>query len=465
MPRRIALLSCLLVIAASCASSAAKAKPLDDACTANSPSASFCLGAQKLNEAAAAECRATPAPNDACANTPMGHDVLTSELAAYQGSWLHRTAAYQFALGDSVPLRDAQWLGTHNSFNTDSNGLTLSHTDNNQQLTLTQQLDGDIRALELDVHQVPGAGGDVVRVCHARGADQMHAGCTTEPELSAVLPEIQTWLTAHPGQVLMVYLEDNLNDGVGYGATLAALDGTFGDEIYRPDPQAVSGNCADLPLGVSRADMRATGKRVFFVGNCAAGWSKDVFGWDANHVESGSTPNYRAFPACDATYNASVYASKLVRYFEDGTWLSATVDPGQTPADHDADGLSPAKVAAMTACGVNLFGLDQFDPNDGRVAASIWSWAPDQPSAAAGACAYQRPDGRWVSGDCTGAVRPAACRASDGTWTLSVPVAEPGAEGACNAAGGTFTLPRTGDDNARLRAAAAGTESWLKVQS
>src|SRR3954447_23327770 len=205
LPRRIALLASLALIAASAVSGVAKAKPLDDACSSASPSAAVCLGGQKLNEAAAAVCRSTAAPNDACANTPMGHDVLTGELAAYRTSWLHRAAAFQFALGNAVTLRDAQWLGTHNSFNTDSNGVTLSHTDDNQQLTLTQQLDGDIRAIELDVHQVPGAGGglgtDIVRVCHARGADQMHAGCTTEPELADVLPEIKDWLDANPGQV------------------------------------------------------------------------------------------------------------------------------------------------------------------------------------------------------------------------------------------------------------------------
>jgi hypothetical protein len=463
MPRRIALLASLAVIAASATSGVAKAKPLDDACWSSSPNASICLGGQKLNEAAAATCRTTAAPNDACANTPMGHDVLTSELAAYRTSWLHRTAQFQFDLGNSVPLRDAQWLGTHNSFNTDSNGVTLSHTDNNQQLTLTQQLNSDIRAIELDVHQVRGTGGglgtDIVRVCHGRGADQLHAGCTTEPELADVLPEIRTWLDANPGQVLMVYLEDQLEDQSGYDTTIAALDGAFGELVYHPDPSAVSGGCANLPLGVSRADMLAAGKRVFFVGNCRAGWASAVFGWDANHVESGSTPGYKAFPDCDATYNADVYATRLVRYFEDSTWLSAAVDPSETPAGHDAGALSPGKVAAMTACGVNLFGFDQFDPGDGRVAASIWSWAPDQPSAAAGACAFQRADGRWVSTACTG-TRPAACRTATG-WALSPAVAAPAAAAACHATGGSFDPPRTGQENSQLRVVAAGAEPWL----
>ncbi|MCW2991930.1 MAG: hypothetical protein JWM73_2524, partial [Solirubrobacterales bacterium] len=32
---------------------------------------------------------------------------------------------------------------------------------------------------------------------------------------------------------------------------------------------------------------------------------------------------------------------------------------------------------------------------------------------------------------------------------------------ACHAAGGTFDPPRTGEENAQLRAAAAGAEPWL----
>ncbi|MCW2989996.1 MAG: conserved hypothetical secreted protein, partial [Solirubrobacterales bacterium] len=410
LPRRIALLASIAVIAGAAFSGAAKAQPADDACATAAPSAAICIGAQKPVEAAAAVCRDAGAPEDACAAAPVGHTVRPSQLAAYAGSWLHRAAQFQFALGDSVPLRDAQWLGTHNSFNADANGVTVSHTDNNQQLTLAQQLDGDIRALELDLHFVSGSenglGSRVVRVCHGRGADQYHAGCTTEPLLTAVLPEINGWLGAHPGQVIMLYLEDHLDEDAGYKQAVDALDaGLRGPDgtprVYRPAAPSSNG-CTELPLGLTRADVRAAGASVVLVGNCRAGWSGRVFGWDAGHVESGSTPDYAAYPACDATYDRSVYAAKLVRYFEDSTWLSAAVDPASTPADHRAGELTPAKVAAMTACGVNLFGFDQFDPNDGRVEASIWSWAPGEPGAA-GACAVQRAaDGRWITGDCGG---------------------------------------------------------------
>lgn len=74
---------------------------------------------------------------------------------AYLQSWVHRTARFQDALQDPVPLRETQWLGTHNSFNSLSDSFTVSHADSNQQLSLAQQLDIDVRALELDLHYLP----------------------------------------------------------------------------------------------------------------------------------------------------------------------------------------------------------------------------------------------------------------------------------------------------------------------
>jgi hypothetical protein len=113
----------------------------------------------------------------------------------------------------------------------------------------------------------------------------------------------------------------------------------------------------------------------------------------------------------------------------------------------------------MIACGVNLFGFDQFDPNDGRVAASIWSWAPNEPNASSGACAVQRADGHWAAAGC-GERHPAACRTTDG-WALSPSVPATAAAGACHATGGRFTVPRTGQENAQLRAVAGDQPVWL----
>src|SRR5205807_8469890 len=149
--------------------------------------------------------------------------------------------------------------------------------------------------------------------------------------------------------------------------------------IYRPAASAISSRgCADLPLGTSLDQIRAGGRQVIIVANCESGWAADVFAWDRDHVESGSTPNFKPYPSCDATYSPQVYATNLVRYYEDSTFVSAATSPTETPSDYQANALTPTKVTWMTGCGVNLFGFDQLLPFDGRLPATVWSWAPNQ---------------------------------------------------------------------------------------
>jgi hypothetical protein len=453
-----------LFVVVAFATGSAHAQSVDDSCGSLSPSAATCIGLDKLADAAAAECRRIGLPAARCA-LPLGHRVGGKISARYRRTWLHRAAAFQYRLAHALPLLRAQWLGTHNSFNSVNDSPTISHTDSNQQLSLSQQLDIDVRALELDVHYLPARG---VVVCHGRGPDEAHFGCTTEPKLSELLPEIASWLHAHPDQVLLLYLEDELGDPAGYTETVSVLDSVLGGAIYRPSPSEIdaSKGCASMPLGISRDDIRARGAQVLLVGNCRSGWSSDVYGWDDTHVESGSTPGYKPFPACDSTYGRDVYDSKLVRYYEDSTFVSAATDPTQTPAEHNADALTPKRVGWMTRCGVGLFGFDQLLPHDGRLRASIWSWASGEPSADGGRCGLQRAsDGRWVTARCAERHR-VACRSATGALTLSArAVAYSAARAACSSGGGSFDLPRTGYENSVLRAAApAGQGVWLRYE-
>jgi len=447
----------------------AHAQLVDETCAGLSPSNVPCVGAQKLAERLSAECRRVGRPAKDC-QLPLGHRVGDDIAKAYAGSWLHRAAAFQYALGDRVPLRQAQWVGTHNSFNSVSDDATLSKTDSNQQLTLAQQLDVDVRALELDVHWLPSVhagGANAVVVCHGRGPDEQDFGCTNERLFSQVLPQIASWLNGHRQEVLLLYLEDELGDAAGYTETVKVLDTVLrrpdgSSLIYRPSRSEITAKgCADLPLGVSRDDVRRRGARVVLVGNCRSGWASHVYGWDDGHVESGSTPNYRPFPTCDATYARSVYDTKLVRYYEDSTFVSSAIDPTTSPKAAQAEMLTPEKAAAMTRCGVNLFGFDQLLPDDDRIAATIWSWEKDKPNVRDGRCAVQRPSGRWITRPC-GTKHRAACRVGS-AWRLTPRALtyDPAKE-ACRERGGVLGVPRTGYDNSLLRTLAGPSgEVWL----
>ncbi len=472
--RTIALAACVLVaVVLYAAPDGAPAAPTD-VCGDLSPTEAACIGLQKLADGAANECRDLGLPESQC-GLPLSQPVRKAAVAAYRGSWAHRAVAFQYRLGAALPLTEAQWLGTHNSFNTPQSGATPSHMDSNQQLTIPQQLDVDIRAIELDPHWVPRAnpdGGEVI-VCHGRGADQQNLGCTTEPPLAKLLGQIADWLNAHPKQVIALYLDNTFGPAIAYTRTVDALDSVLRGPggrslLYRPDPSELGGErgCQDLPLDTSRRDIRAAGAQVIVVGNCASGWGADVFAWDENHVESGDTSKYEPYPDCDATYGRSVYATELVRYYEDSTFVSAGVDPEETPAEFEANRLTPAHVASMTACGVNLFGFDQILPHDGRLEAAVWSWARGEPRRAHGRCAVQRPKhGRWRSRPCS-LKRPAACRTKAGRWKLTrKPVTYRRAFAACRKLGAAFDKPRTGDDNSLLQAAGDGHGILLRYRS
>ena len=109
-----------------------------------------------------------------------------------------------------MPLRNAPWVGTHNSFNSIAEmGPTLSDVDSNQQLSLTDQLRIDVRSLELDLHWFPSVStsSSPRRLPRARPST---TGCTIEKPLGPVFDEIAAWLRSHRDQVLLLYLEDHL---------------------------------------------------------------------------------------------------------------------------------------------------------------------------------------------------------------------------------------------------------------
>ena len=462
----------LLAIAGPAAS--AHAQSLDDVCRDAEVVPGSCVGITKVTERAAAECRRLGVPDESCV-APMARRVIREEVRAHQSSWLHRTLAYQYELGSTLPFRDAPWIGTHNSYNSTSEFPTLSHTDSNQQLSLTHQLRIDVRSLELDVHWLPSphAGGQPAPVvCHGRGRDQLHAGCTTERLLRDTLDEITTWLRAHRDQVLLLYVEDAVDTPEGYDPTAATLDAGLRDDkgrslVYKPPP---GGTCADLPLSLTRDKVRAAGAQVVMVtSGCGSGaaWRGLVFDWNDVEVES-RAHGYRDAPTCDQDpdgdgrpeFGRDEYASKLVRYYEDSTWISRAAEP--TGLGSPDDGLTPETVKRMSRCGVELLGFDQILPRDGRLDALAWSWAEGEPQRKVGDCTIQRGDGRWTARRCTKRHR-AACRRPDGRWVVTA-TAQPAdaAFRGCRQRGGEPALPRTAAENEALRQAARGADGvWL----
>jgi len=418
-----------------------------------------CVGVGKLGERASAECRRFGVVDDEACSTRVGRRVVRAEITKYQSSDTHRTLAFQYALAGDIPLRNAPWAGTHNSFNSTSEDPTASHTDSNQQLSLTDQLRLDVRSLELDVHWLPSprAGGAFAPVvCHGQGS----AGCTTERLLADRLPEIRTWLDDHRDQVLLLYLEDQIDDPAGYDAAAKVVRDTFGKRLYKPRGPG----CTTVPLQLTRDAIVAAGAQVLIVSNCGSGaWPGVAHQWPSSVRFEDRPHGYRPYPACGPP-GPGRSEDLIVRYFEDSTFVSPAAEP--TGMGSPDDGLTPATVRAMVRCGVDLFGFDQLLPGDGRLDALTWSWAPGEPRESEGACAVQRDDGRWETASCREPHRP-ACRSAGGRWTvLAKRVQQRLAEKACARARLLFATPRTGAENAALGDAAPdGASVWLSLRS
>jgi hypothetical protein len=347
--------------------------------------------------------------------------VCSDEIAAYERSDTHRTLAFQYALADGLALRDAPWIGTHNSFNSATEmGPTLSDSDPNQQLSLVDQLRIDVRSLELDVHWFVNR----PVVCHAEGD---FTGCSIEHTLDVELAKIDGWLAQHPDQVILLYLEDHLGDATGHDAGAQMIESEIGPRVYRPS----GGGCQELPLDLTRNAVRAAGKQVVIVGGCGVGAAYQglAFSWD-KHVETRPV-GFEGPSGCGPDFPRSVWDATLVRYYEDSTFLTDGASyAGQSTRD---DGLTPATTTALVRCGVELLGFDQLLPGDGRLDAAVWSWADGEPRAGAGRCVVQRPsDGRWEMRHCSKKLGPAQ------------------------------GVPRTGYENWRLREAAGGRPVLLR---
>jgi hypothetical protein len=419
--------------------------------------------ATKATEQAAATCRRDPVGREECAQLLGTPDASEAAVAAHERSEAARSLALQRSLGDGQPLVNGMWIGTHNSFNSTSEPPTLSQSDSNQQLSLTDQLRLDVRSLELDAHWWPSLQslGRAPVLCHAQAG---HEGCTAERLLETGLREVAAWLAA-PGngdEVVLLYLEDHLDGIEGHDRAAAQLERVFGDLLYRP-----SGNgCTQLPLSLTRDAIRAAGARVVVMtGGCGVGqaWTGVTF---AERLRQEDRPQgYGGYPECGGVDLAGEDEA-LRRYFEDSTFVNAAGSlAGATSPD---DGLTAETLAAMTRCGVDLLGIDQLVPGDGRLEALVWTFASGEHDAPAGSCAVQRSsDGRWESTDCAGRL-PAACRAADGAWLLTGRGPRVSAAGRCAELGAVADAPRTGLDAQRLRAAqvAAGAERvWLPLAS
>ena len=396
--------------------------PVGDACRDGGGPGTFCAGLDQGVNAGAAWCRE--------------YLVCTQPSPDEMDPWVEWALADQRALGGPLPLAESFWFGTHNSYNSPTYGFSVSRTDPNQRYSITDQLAMGVRFLELDVHWFL----ERPVVCHARGEEEGHAGCSIEQIIELFLDEIAVWLDANPGEIVALRIEDHLGSDerrAAVGATIRERLGGLssspdGGRIFWPAGAGDELACDAWPMSLSRQDIREAGAQVLLV--------TDECGGDGAGLGPGAW--FYANDEGGATADCSL--PTFIRAFEDATWLSTATGGGER--------FSPEDVAAMLPC-VNQLDLDMLDPHDERLPALVWSWAPGEP-AASGCVA---DDGRFRTEDCSRPLR-FACQAADGTWAVTA-AHGPWRLGArlCEAQGlGAFDVPRTAREAAALRAVTSG---------
>ncbi|HWU69122.1 MAG TPA: Ig-like domain-containing protein [Stenotrophobium sp.] len=436
-------------------------------------SATLCKAVATALQGVASQCRALGAPDDFCALF-SGSAIGDREVQAYQGGPVHRALQQQWQLGLSLPLREALVPATHNSFNytNASTPPSLSGLDPDQFYSFTQQLDMDIRGLELDVHWFPSVrtGAFAPLLCHA---ETNHIGCTIERTLADGLQEIRTWLDAHPDQVIVLDVEEHLDDPVddvsqSFPAAAAAIESTLGktsakDLILRPGEPGAAGSCGDhpIPLDLSPAQILAAGKQVLIY---SSGCGHDS-GWDAivhderNRLQGPST-DFGSSQYPDCHFTRAQYESSWTRFYDSSTLIDVLTGSGT------AQPVTPAQIREMVRCGVDMPSINFLDPHTEQLRSFVWSWAYGQPLAnPAQRCAVHNDAGYFQAEAC-GQSLAYAC--SDGSAWQVTTAHGAFADGEKNCAawfpGTHFAVPRNGYQNELLKAAKAQTgvsRVWL----
>ena len=365
-----------------------------------------CSAAERLVWLAAQHCRRVPDADEAVCPSLDGRDTSEAAVADFEQGWTARAlelqsrtrsrrAAHRVAdpahpqLGQLGRLRPVIDVERRQPGPQRDRPAAPGHPRHR-----------DRRPLDPAPHRRPGPGlpgpRAVPRPVAVDAGRTIHVGCSVDQPLVDLFGELRTWLDRPEAadQLVLLYLENQLEGSpAAHDATMAALESTLGDLVFRPEQGA---GCQTLPFARPKGEILATGARVLVTGNCgpaaAPGTTSSSSG--APHgTRAAAPPTYLAGSDCDTERGQQSYDTSFVRRYEDSTGLSLAATGGSY--------ISPAVAAAMVRCGVNMPGLDQLHPADGRLPAFVWSWREgDRADDPTRACAAQGDDTRFGSLPC-----------------------------------------------------------------
>lgn len=409
-----------------------------------------------------------------CCLISLTHASTDSDLEKFKHSWLAQALELQRQIDIDAPLNKATFLATHNSYNSKAYQKPFRYLDPNHTLSIYNQLEAGVRSIELDAHwTLADKFKKEILLCHAK---EDHVGCSVfDRKIQEGLQEIRKWLLENPTEIVLLYIERHLN---GHEPRMAYyLDSILGEFIYKPTEVRSKDDtehfCVSLPTNISKSDILKTGKQLLIVVKGCDGanpnyqerdkypqiWNDYVFSGIANVPNAHYTfleekpGEFQGYPDCgksDAFAFDTTHQS-LWRIFEDRTFNGNIQHPQKK--------LDQYIMIEMVQCGINWQTMDMLKVADDRLAAAIWSWAPDYPKIDAGNCSiYKRKNAGIINIDCDKTVAAVACK-NEITQEIGV-IAQAGsfadASIACTSKGSDwrFFTPVNGEEMSRLDEAA-----------
>jgi hypothetical protein len=392
-----------------------------------------------------------------CRNDTRHRPDTAHQFATSWAGWALRNQREQLAVDE--PLNWVMHLGTHNAFNSFSDGhqprlldldslgilptLASEIADApNHFYSMTSQLDLGSRMLALDAHWVPGS----ARLCHSLyGYPEEHAA--VDPLLRFLqqaiclnasfdfdgnpypamryfangIKEIRNWLERHPNEIVILNLENYVCGSATCNGDTdfinEPLKAYLGAWIYPPP------GGPDRPLP-SRAELLALGKRVILILN---GNSAPEIAFSEGSIVFGAYKswlrNNQDFETCSSAIDgvperfgpAMATPEGFTVVVEDRTqqrWnISQTIQPQRFPYGGFGE-LSVEDMQKVARCNYTIVATDflgsqlplgrRFDlPDFSRHEALVWSWKPGERGQNGNCAMLEASSGRWVSTSCT----------------------------------------------------------------
>lgn len=325
----------------------------------------------------------------------------SNSISSFKQSWLAKALELQREIDINAPLSEATFIGTHNSYNSKSYQIPfVRYIDPNQVLSVYDQLEMGIRSIEFDAHWTFNSYfTKEILLCHGQ-ASQL--GCSLfDRKFTEGLQEIRDWLSAHPHELVLIYIETFLE---GHEDRLAEeLDEYLGDFIYKPKQvkkQGPSRGCIALPGFITKAEILKANKQLIVVtkqcnlnphvkdlrqhfNDLVFTGIGDISSKPFSFIDAG-IDDFIGLPECGKStiFAADKSHTSLWRIFEDRTFLSNI--------EHKHKKLLSKDMQELNHCGINWPAMDMLSTSDERLNATIWSWSPNYPQENSGQCAIYK---------------------------------------------------------------------------